>query len=611
MNIVFHTLRTWFRWPVVADPEQQDTARIVHLFTILLFFALFVPTLIRPARPSFHPVTLALTFQQIVIALAFWLNVRGRTRAAVTLTVYGLLAMASFIILASDQGIHDIGVLIFPSALVVAGILLDRPMFLVFTACSGVTFATLVYLEISGVVISSMSDHTTIHDMADGIIILSLTGFMVEMLTRNLRRTIAQVRRSEAALTVSNEELHRQSRMLKESEARYRLVVETALDPIVSTDFTGRFLFVNSASAKLSGHAIEDLIGRNFFDFCLPDDRERIRREFRRQVTVREASRSYEFALRSRSGSVKWLSANVSLDMKDDALSGFHVVARDITDRRVAEDEVRRLNQDLEHRVHQRTAELEAAMAELQNISYSVSHDLRAPLRHIAAYVEMTQSHPAIREDATTHRNLQTVAFSAKWMGMLVDGLIDYLSIGQTELHTADVDLNELVRAVVQDQELDATGRFIRWKLGDLPTVHGDRRLLRQALVNVISNAVKFTQSRLESTIEVGTSAETTGTEYVLYVRDNGIGFDPQYQDRLFGLFQRLHSRAEHAGTGIGLANVRRIIHRHGGRVWADGAVDRGATFFMALPRHANVSVGKTIPVDTATDVAMDRSPLS
>jgi light-regulated signal transduction histidine kinase (bacteriophytochrome) len=307
-------------------------------------------------------------------------------------------------------------------------------------------------------------------------------------------------------------------------------------------------------------------------------------------------------------GRVYWLSMNVSLELREGVLSGFHVVARDITERKKAEDEVRQLNLELEHRVSDRTAELESTMQELQRISYTVSHDLRAPLRHIGAYAEMSQTRPSVREDAYAHKYLQTIAFSAKWMGLLVDGLIDYLSIGQTDLRRSSVDLGHLVEEVIGELQSNAAGRLIVWKVGPLPVVAADRRLLRQAIVNILSNAVKFTQSRAEAVMEIG--CEPVGSpvqEHRIFVRDNGIGFDARYQERLFGLFERLHSRAENAGAGIGLANVRRIILRHGGRIWAEGAVDRGATITFTLPTQDMVAMDRAADLPRRPALDADR----
>ncbi len=225
---------------------------------------------------------------------------------------------------------------------------------------------------------------------------------------------------------------------------------------------------------------------------------------------------------------------------------------------------------------------LQAANKELEAFSYSVSHDLRAPLRHIDGYAALLAKSAGQGLNEKAQRYLQTISDSAKQMGQLIDDLLVFSRMGRQEMLHTTVDLNQLVKTVIHDLRLDLQGKTISWTIGSLPQVPGDPAMLRQVYMNLISNAVKFTASRPVPRIEIG--AKEGAGEVDLFVSDNGVGFDMQYVNKLFGVFQRLHRNEEFEGTGIGLANVRRIVHRHGGRTWAEGALDQGATFHFSLP---------------------------
>lgn len=226
---------------------------------------------------------------------------------------------------------------------------------------------------------------------------------------------------------------------------------------------------------------------------------------------------------------------------------------------------------------------LQAANKELEAFSYSVSHDLRAPLRHIDGYAALLSKAAGEALNDKARRYLQTISASAKQMGQLIDDLLVFSRMGRQDMLRTTVNLDQLVKAVLHDLRLDLQGRTISWTMSPLPNVSGDPAMLRQVFMNLISNALKFTATRPEVKIEIGATRQNQG-EVEIFVRDNGVGFNMQYVSKLFGVFQRLHRSDEFEGTGIGLANVRRIIHRHGGRTWAEGALDEGAIFYFSLP---------------------------
>ena len=259
-------------------------------------------------------------------------------------------------------------------------------------------------------------------------------------------------------------------------------------------------------------------------------------------------------------------------------------ISRDLTERKQAEAEIRRLNLELEQRVMQRTAQLEAANNELEAFAYTVSHNLRAPLRHLDGFIALLQQRNAAALDDRSRHYLNTIADAARRMGALIDDLLAFLRMGRSDMAARPVDLASVVQEAFRDLEPETRGRSIHWQIADLPVVTGDRAMLRVVLVNLIANALKFTRPRDRAEIEIG-CRPGQGDEVVIFVRENGVGFDMQYADKLFGVFQRLHHADEFEGTGIGLANVRRIISRHGGRTWAEGQVNQGAALYFALPQ--------------------------
>jgi PAS domain S-box-containing protein len=345
---------------------------------------------------------------------------------------------------------------------------------------------------------------------------------------------------------------------------------------------------INARGCKLLGCAREEILGRNWFDAFVPErDRQRTREVFSRLMAGELVpAEHFENSVLTHTGRERLISWHNAY-LRDDAGRIMATLSSgvDITDQRAVDDEVRRLNTELEERVAARTAQLAASNKELEAFSYSVSHDLRAPLRHISGFVDLLQRHGGDQLTPQSRGYLDMVADAARQMGQLIDDLLSFSRMGRAAMSIAPFDLGPLVEEVIRAAAPSAQGRDIEWVIGALPEVRGDYAMLRQVLTNLVENAIKYSRPRAHARIEIGASTPTPD-ETVVFVRDNGVGFDMRYADKLFGVFQRLHRADEFEGSGIGLANVRRIVHRHGGRTWAEGETDRGATFYFSLPAN-------------------------
>jgi light-regulated signal transduction histidine kinase (bacteriophytochrome) len=292
-----------------------------------------------------------------------------------------------------------------------------------------------------------------------------------------------------------------------------------------------------------------------------------------------------EYSLHRKDTGESWVGSYSFSPIRDNAgvIVGSVVVGRDITERRLAEEKIRELNDELEQRVIQRTSQLEAANKELESFSYSVSHDLRAPLRHINGFADILskECNDQLTENARNYLN--TIKDSARKMGTLIDDLLSFSRTGRAELKKSSIKMDLIVEDALTQIKTSITDRKIDWIISPMPEVHGDYNLLRLVWVNLLNNAVKYTRNKEKAVIQIGYMDEKR--EIIFYIQDNGVGFDMKYADKLFGVFQRLHSTSEFDGTGIGLANVQRIILRHGGRTWAEAETDKGASFYFSIPK--------------------------
>ncbi|MDX2171275.1 MAG: PAS domain S-box protein [Deltaproteobacteria bacterium] len=370
---------------------------------------------------------------------------------------------------------------------------------------------------------------------------------------------------------------------LRASQERYRTLFESAHDIIYFHDLAGRFLAINPAGARLSGYASDELVGRHVGQVVAPRDRPRIDELLRRAQQGERLPTRFEIEAVSKDGTPIQLDLSVRLLLQDGRPLAVQGIARDVTERARAAAEIRRLNDTLEQRVQERTMQLEASNAELEAFAYSVSHDLRAPLRAIDGFSQALEEDCAEQLDAEGRRYIERVRAATRRMGELIDGLLGLARVSAAELAAQHVDLTALAHAVVDELRQRDPQRAATVRIANALVTHGDPGLLRIVLENLLGNAWKYTGRRAEAHIEVARAADA------FVVRDNGAGFDMSHAERIFRPFARLHLPGEFEGLGVGLATVQRIVHRHGGRIWAEAAVDQGAAFFFTVGRLESV----------------------
>jgi PAS domain S-box-containing protein len=401
----------------------------------------------------------------------------------------------------------------------------------------------------------------------------SIAGYISPILNARLQRDRKEQERKQT------------EHALSESEALFRTSFENATVGICLVGIDGRFLNVNRKLCEIFRYTNVELGRMQFNDITYSEDKDIGATFVKRALAGEIDNTDFEKRYLNKNGQIIW--AHVSSAIIRD-LAGepqyFITHIQDITERKTAEEALRQLNTELDRRVLDRTAQLEAANKELEGFVYSISHDLRAPLRHIDGFIELLKQKTGTNFDEQSRHYMACISDAAQKMGRLIEGLLSFSRMGRHAVTFQQVNLGSLVREVIRELEPDAAGRDIKWRIADLPAVGGDASMLRIVLANLISNALKFTRPRQQAQIDIG-STPNRGSEAVVFVRDNGVGFDMTYVDKLFGVFQRLHRADEFEGTGIGLANVRRIIARHGGLTWAEGQVDQGATFYFSLPQ--------------------------
>jgi PAS domain S-box-containing protein len=376
-------------------------------------------------------------------------------------------------------------------------------------------------------------------------------------------------------------ERNRAEMALRESEARFRALIENSSDAIALFGADGAILYGSPSTTQVLGYALDEFVGRNAFELIHPDDLAFVLERLQMALQQPRTRVNVHARVRHKNGTWRWLEGIFTNLLAEPSVRAIVNNYRDFTERKQAEDEIRQLNAELEQRVRERTAQLEAANQELEAFSYSVSHALRSPLRAIDGFNQILLENYSDQFDANSHAHLRRIRAAVQEMDQLMDDLLNLSRVTHAEMQRQPVDLSAVALRIAADFQSAEPDRRVEFFIAEGLTVEGDARLLRAALENLLSNAWKFTSKQSRAKIEVGAMQQEDQTVY--FVRDNGAGFDMAYAGKLFGAFQRLHPTSEFEGTGIGLATVQRIIHRHGGRIWAEAAPGQGAAFYFTL----------------------------
>jgi PAS domain S-box-containing protein len=366
-----------------------------------------------------------------------------------------------------------------------------------------------------------------------------------------------------------------------------RALIDNIPDIVYVKDTESRFLAANTTLARILGMSPNEMPGKTDRDLFpakysvvfLADEKELFR-------TGEPIINKEEIIFDTHGNEIIFQTTKMPLRDSDGKIVGLVGNGHIITERKRAEDEIRKLNKELEKMVEERTAQLQQVNKELESFAYSVSHDLRSPLRHVDGFMRMMFANiPS--PSATAKGYADKINIALKRMAGMIDDLLAFSRLGRKEITMSDVNLNTIISSIIDHYSQETLTRDITWKIGDLPVVKGDHNLLQMAFENLISNAIKYTANKSKAEIEIGVNP-VAGDYEEIYVKDNGAGFDMAYYNKLFGVFQRLHSGPEFEGTGIGLANVKQIITKHKGYIRAVGKVNEGAVFYVTLPGHMN-----------------------
>lgn len=506
-----------------------------------------------------------------VLLGAIYLAVRGRDRLAGTMVSTAALLIFTTLMF-QNKGLRDIAILALPLLVIAASLMHGVVGVLIFAALSLASLGALYLAETNGWVVNPFTPYNAPSDyLAAGIAVIFIAALQWAVLQR-MKLTIAASQKALAERTEAEN-------ALRESEARYRQLVEEAPLPILLFDQKLNVIEVNPAFVEMTGYAPADVSGLPVTNLIEAADL--AGQPFRFSELQSGMLISGERLLVAKDGA----HIPVFYTTRKLADGRFQSVLQDITLRKKAEQAFRLRHNELEDRVRERTADLEASNRELESFSYAVSHDLRAPLRAISGFSELLFENYADRMDEEGANNLNRIRENIRQMGLLIDDLLAFSRLGRGALYPQPVYVRGLLEDIIVSFAAEASSRKVAWHIGTLPDCTADYAMLRQVFANLIENALKYSRIREETVIEM--AGRVDSGDVVYWVGDNGVGFDMKYANKLFGIFNRLHHDDEVEGTGIGLAIVQRVVQRHGGRVWAEAEAGKGAKFYFSIPQSA------------------------
>ncbi len=568
-------LRALTAAPTFEDEERTHLARLLNALLWGFMAAELTASAILFGRSEWRNGAATLLAALICLGLTRLLHA-GHLRLTINLHLDFTVALVAYLVVIG-KGIHDIVTLAYPCLILVGSLLLDKKRFAILTGLCLLSTAFLVYAEVSGLIVTPFRPYTEYSDLLILWIFLLIMAGISWLLAGDVRDSLQLARQNERRLSEVNRQLEAQADSLQRSEARWRSLVENAPDLILNITQDGTILFTNAVDK------IRAAAGDSIYDLLTPEQQDQARKIIA-QIWQTGQSDTLEIAYLRGNQARGWYSARLSPIFKGEQVISVMAIITDLTERRTAEEEIRSLNATLEERVALRTRELQAKNRELETLTYSVSHDLKAPLRGIDGYARLLLDDHGQRLDGEARQFLITIRQATQHMNQLINDLLEYSHLEQRPIRTSRVSLSALAQEVAQErsEEIEARQIDLRFNIPDVWAM-AEPDGLRQALRNLLDNALKFLPDQPGGQIEL--SGKETEQSYIMWVKDNGMGFDMQYHDRIFEIFQRLNRAEQFSGTGIGLALVSKVMQRIGGRAWATSIPGAGATFYLEIPK--------------------------